>query len=274
MMRYVITVFVIALALGASTSLHASPPIGAVVQTWHYDPLTNQVTAQVVNVSHNLGVVVQSARYDTEKRSVIIKLLNTSRHDVTAYNYALRIDYADGTSGLEDRGRAFEVSQTDGNDLFIAGTTREENLFEFGYGKAVSRVVATVDMVAYDDGTAEVVNEAAFNRLVESRKAAAVAMEKISAIFKQALSAGNPPQAALDELLKLNEIYAAQKHDAQAVAVGSEMSMETGIELHVAIENIRRGSGTLRPDQFQEYIHHHDDRLAAMKVHSELRRIN
>jgi hypothetical protein len=235
--------------------LRASPPIGAVV------------TAQIVNVSHNLGVVVQSARYDAEKRSVIIKFLNTSRHDVTAYNYALRIDYADGTSGLEDRGQAFEVSQTDGNDLFIAGTTREESLFEFGYGKAVSRVVATVDMVAYDDGTAEVVNEAAFNRLVESRKAAAVAMEKISAIFKQALSAGNPPQAALDELQKLRGVYAAKKeHDAQDAAMG--------IELHYAIQNIRRVSGTVPLDQFQKYIKYHDNRLAAMKVHSELRRTN
>jgi hypothetical protein len=222
----------------------------------------------------DLGVVVQSARYDTEKRSVIIKFLNTSKHDVTAYNYALRIDYADGTSGLEDRGRTFELNQTHGNQLFIAGTTREENLFEFGYGKAVSRVVATVDMVAYDDGTAEVVNEAAFRDLVESRKAAAVAMEKISAIFKRSLSAENPPQAALNELQKLNATYATQKHDAQAVAMGTEMSMEMGIELHVAIENVRRGSGTLRRDQFQEYIRYHDDRLAAVKVHSELRRIN
>ena len=41
MTRYVITVFVIALALGASTSLLASPPIGAVVQTWNYDPTHN-----------------------------------------------------------------------------------------------------------------------------------------------------------------------------------------------------------------------------------------
>jgi hypothetical protein len=218
----------------------------------------------------DLGVVVQSARYDAEKRSVIIKLVNTTRYDVTAYNYALRVDYADGTNTLEDRGRTFEVSQAEGNDLFLAGTTREENLFEFGYGKAVKRVAATVDMVAYEDRTAEVVNEAAFNRLVESRKAAAVAMEKISAIFKQALSAENPPQAALDELEKLRELYAAKKeHDAQDAAMR--------IELHYAIQNIRQVSGTAPPDRsdrFQKYIKYHDDRLAAMKVHSELRRIN
>jgi hypothetical protein len=69
MIRYVITVFVMALALGDSPSLHASPPIGAVAQTWHYDPLTNIVTLQIVNTSHK---------------------------DITAFNIAIKEIYADG----------------------------------------------------------------------------------------------------------------------------------------------------------------------------------
>jgi hypothetical protein len=69
MIRYVITVFVIALALGASALLHASPPIGAVVQTWHYDPLTNMVTLKIVNTSHK---------------------------DITAFNIAIKETYANG----------------------------------------------------------------------------------------------------------------------------------------------------------------------------------
>ena len=69
MIRYVITVSVIALALGASTSLHASPPIGAVVQTWQYDPVTNIVTLKIVNTSHK---------------------------DITAFNIAIKETYADG----------------------------------------------------------------------------------------------------------------------------------------------------------------------------------
>ena len=69
MIRYVITVFVIALALGASTSLLASPPIGAVVQTWNYDPKTNSVT---------------------------LKVVNTSQKDITAFNIAIKETLADG----------------------------------------------------------------------------------------------------------------------------------------------------------------------------------
>ncbi|HEV3384976.1 MAG TPA: hypothetical protein VG097_09170 [Gemmata sp.] len=68
-MSYVITVFVIALALGASASLHAWPPIGAEVQSWHYDSATNIVT---------------------------LKIINTSHKDIIAFNIAIKETYADG----------------------------------------------------------------------------------------------------------------------------------------------------------------------------------
>src|SRR6266404_2314101 len=71
MTRYVTVVTVLVLsvfALGAS-SLRASPPIGAVVQTWHYDPQSNAVTATIVN---------------------------TSQKDITGYNITLKETYANG----------------------------------------------------------------------------------------------------------------------------------------------------------------------------------
>src|SRR5258708_40120684 len=49
--------------------LGATRPIGAVVQTWHYDAQTNLVTATVVNLSHK---------------------------DITAYNISIKETYADG----------------------------------------------------------------------------------------------------------------------------------------------------------------------------------
>jgi len=33
-------------------NVQASPPIGAIVQTWHYDPVTKQLSIHVVNVSN------------------------------------------------------------------------------------------------------------------------------------------------------------------------------------------------------------------------------
>jgi hypothetical protein len=53
----------------ASVAWAPAPPIGAVVQTWNYDPLTNTVTLQIVNTSHK---------------------------DITAFNIAIKETYADG----------------------------------------------------------------------------------------------------------------------------------------------------------------------------------
>jgi len=47
-----------------------SPPLGAVVQTWNYDPLTNIATLKIVNASHT---------------------------DITAFNIAIKETYADVT---------------------------------------------------------------------------------------------------------------------------------------------------------------------------------
>src|SRR5713101_5026627 len=71
MIRYVITVFVIALALGASPSLLASPPIGAEVQSWNYDP------------THNPPLVT-------------VKIVNNSHKDITAFNITIKETYANG----------------------------------------------------------------------------------------------------------------------------------------------------------------------------------
>ncbi len=49
-------------------TVRASPPIGAVVQTWHYDPQANIVTLKIVNTSHK---------------------------DITAFNIAIKETYAD-----------------------------------------------------------------------------------------------------------------------------------------------------------------------------------
>jgi len=57
------------LFLAMLTPLRASPPIGAVVQTWHYDPQANIVTLKIVNTSHT---------------------------DITAFNIAIKETYANG----------------------------------------------------------------------------------------------------------------------------------------------------------------------------------
>src|SRR5712691_9269856 len=79
--------------------LQASPPIGLVVQTWNYDPQTNVVTAQIVNVS---------------------------KKDITGYNISIKETYADGRVSSHQL-----MADTAGAPAFLQelqGTVGEENL--------------------------------------------------------------------------------------------------------------------------------------------------
>ncbi len=216
----------------------------------------------------DLGVVVQSASYDPVKHEIAIRFYNSTRHDVTAYHYLLRIDYVDGTAKVEDRGTELAVTTYTGTFLH-ADSTRDEKLFELPQPQQVARVVGIVDVVAYDDGTAEVTNEAAFNSMVESRKARVAASQKVNELLRQSFSADNPGQDALGKLHELLKTYMDKgtQRDAQDAAMLEQLQM--------AIQNLGQPQrGPLTSDRLHEYVKQHDDGLAAMKFHSELRRTN
>jgi len=131
----------------------------------------------------------------------------------------------------------------------------------------VTRVVGVVDVVAYDDGTAEVANEAAFNWLVERRKAQVVARQKVNELLKQSFSADSPGEYALNKLNELQKTYVDKglRRDAQDAAMLDQ--------IHQTIQNLSQ-FGPLTSERLHEYIKQRDEGLPAMKFHSELRRIN
>lgn len=226
--------------------------------------LSNSTTR--TSLPSDLGVVAQSASYDPAKNEIAIRFYNSTRHDVTAYNYSLKIDYADGTSRLEDRSSELAVDPTYEGFFLRAGSIRDEELYD-PQSKQVTRVVGVVDVVAYDDGTAEVANEAAFNRLVEDRKAQVVARKKVNELLKQSFSAESPGEYALNKLNELRKTYVDKglQRDVQDTAMLDQ--------LHMAIQNLSQ-FGPLTSDRLHEYIKQRDEGLPAMKLHSELRRIN
>jgi hypothetical protein len=180
MIRYVITVFVIALALGASTSLLASPPIGAVVQTWNYDLKTNIVT---------------------------LKIANTSHKDITAFNIAIKETYSDGRvdkhelleelvgkilaakelQGDHSRG-AESFRKLYGDGAFHPGEVHDEIV---GVQPGFQQIEAVVDVVTYVDGTAEATNNDALGRIVDERQATVASQKIITEIIQTALADPN-----------------------------------------------------------------------------------
>jgi hypothetical protein len=255
MIRYVITVFVIALALGDSPSLHASPPIGAVVQTWHYDPLTNIVTLKIVNTSHK---------------------------DITAFNIAIKEIYADGRveehemleelagkilaakelQGDTSRGAEF-FRKLYGDGAFHPGEGRDEKL---GVQPGLKDYQATIDVVTYTDGTADSNNDAGLQRIIDERQAT-VASQKIAIdTIQTALADANDPDPSMTAAKKIQDratVWKAQQHTKLDLdAVGLE-SIANELKNVSSRSTDKRGALT-------QIVNREEARMSVLSVHAAL----
>jgi hypothetical protein len=159
------------LFLTLAVPLRASPPMGAMVQNSHYDPIKRTMTFSVVNVS---------------------------RKDITAFSLQLRETFADGTEATSEFTLDFlpgmistieqghEIEPGGGNGAFAPGATR--NTQEFSQSPGGQKLSATVDMVAYADGSTDVLNERSFRALVLRRKGDVLAMRKVDELLRAALA--------------------------------------------------------------------------------------
>ena len=168
-----ILIFIAACTAVSQAQVQNSPPrpIGAAVQESHYDPVKRTMTFSVVNISHK---------------------------DITALSLQLRETYADGTEGTHEYTLDFlpsmistielghEIKPGGGNGAFAPGAT--SNTQEFPQSPGGQKLSATVDMVAYADGTTDVLNERAFRALVLRRKGDVLAVRKVDELLRTALS--------------------------------------------------------------------------------------
>ncbi len=199
MIKPVLTLILIT-AFAAVPQAQSSPPqIGAVVQTWHYDPTSNTVT---------------------------LRILNTSGKDITAWDIKIKETYANGVNehnystdllqlmlNVQDAGADGEwLRQQFGNGTFQAGTSRDEILH---VQPALKNYEATMDAVIYADKTAETTDQSALDRAVTARKVAASTMQQANEIIKRALANSqdaSPHEAAAKQIGELRGKWEAQHH--------------------------------------------------------------
>jgi hypothetical protein len=248
--------YLTALCLIAFT-LRASPPIGAVVQTWHYDPATNTVTAQIVNLSHK---------------------------DITAFNIAIKETYADGHvnthellceyagkivlveeyKGTPDEA---EIRKQLGDGLLHPGENTNEII---GVQPGLQNFEAVIDVVAYTDQTVEATNNAALQRLLEGRKASVASIQMTNEIIKAALADPNdadPVATAAKEIQDRITVWKAQKH--------TTVDFEPGVAMGV-VEELRAISSrpvTDKRNALTQYLTKSEKRLATFSPHAELTKI-
>jgi hypothetical protein len=244
-----VLVFFFACAFAPAQSLRASPPIGAVVQTWHYDPQSNMVT---------------------------LKILNTSHKDITAFNIAIKETYANGRAeqhelleeligkiiaAKELQGTAGEESfrKRYGDGAFHPGELRDEPM---PVQPGLSDYQAVIDVVTYSDGTADSANDAALERIVDGRKASAASQKMASEIIKTALADPNDPDPAMT---------AARKIQAQASARrGSHTKMDVDPVLldQIAREFKIASSRDDKRDAAKQLTDREDARVSILSVHA------
>jgi hypothetical protein len=260
MIRYVTVLVLSVFVLGTwmqNSSLRASPPIGAVVQTWHYDPQSNIVTLKIVNTSHK---------------------------DITAYNISIKETYADGHVNTHEllceyAGRMVlvqefkgtpdeaEIRKQLGDGLSHPGESQNEII---GVQPGLQNFEAVVDVVAYTDQTAEATNNAALQRLLEGRKASVASTQMANEIIKAALADpndANPAATAAKEIQGRIAVWNAQTH--------TTVDFEPGIAKGIVDELTAISSQRLtnKRDALTRYLAKSEKRVATLSPHAELTKI-
>lgn len=213
---YLTLLFCIALAV----PLWASPPIGAVVQTWHYDGTNNTVTLHIINTSGK-----DITAYSIKIREIYGSHVN--EHEYSTDTLALILNIQD-LAGTVDGER---LHQQFGNGTFQAGTSRDEIMH---VQPGLTDYEAVLDTVIYADNTAETNNQEALDRAISMRKAYASTIQITNEIIKRALSNAQdaaPHETAAKEIEQLQRQW--EMHHVSNLNAGA---------LHAALTEVKNAS--------------------------------
>jgi hypothetical protein len=214
---------------------------------------------------------------------------NISGKVITAYSVSITMTYADGSTDALPDGRASsergeesppsliymelakgtpdEERMRDGNRTFAAGSTRYDVLPQT---KDVSNVKAVVDMVIYADCTADVQNERAFHRIMATRKAQLLGMERVNEVMKQVIDSGveDPTSAVVEELTRLDLAEAGKPQDPE--------NPNQDMELRNAIRGLRNAQQASRAmklterEYLQKLVEDNNARIALTLPHTQI----
>jgi len=221
---------------------------GAAVQTWHYDPLKNLVTLQIVNTSHK---------------------------DITAFNIAIKETYADGRVDkhelLEElvgkmlafkelQGTSHEASfrKQYGDGAFHPGEVHDELVpVQPGF----TNIEAVIDVVTYIDGTADSSNNDGLQRIVDERKATVASRKMATDIIKSALADPSDTDPATTAARKIKDratVWRATKH--------------TTVDLDpVVLETISAELTAKKRDALQKIVDRENATISMLSVHAAVK---
>ncbi len=189
------------LVLLFSAQVTRSGPLGAEVQTWHYDPQTHIVTVRIVN---------------------------TSQKEITAFNLSLEVtipglvsryqvmhDFLGAATVLDRfKGTPYEqhlIARGHQASLAVGGSYDEKVPVQPGF----KDFKVVLDVVAFADKTAEATNPAALQRLIQQRTAMATSIQKANELIAAAIADStdmNPHATASSRVQKMLSAWKATTH--------------------------------------------------------------
>jgi hypothetical protein len=241
--------------LFASASWAQAPPIGAVVQTQHYDPSTNLVTLKIVNTSHK---------------------------DITAFNIAIKETYADGRveehEMLEDFvGKILAAKELQGDHsqgaeafrkMYGDGALHPGEVHDelMGVQPGLNKVEAVVDVVTFIDGTAQSNNKDALGRIVEERQATVDSQKIATEIIQAALADPNDPDPSMTAAKKIQDratVWNAQQH--------KKLDLDTVLLESIANELKTASRSANKRDALQQIVNRGQARSSVLSVHAAVK---
>ena len=168
-----------------------------------------------------IGAVVQNVAFDAAKSQLAVKVLNTSQKDITAMSFTVFVAHPDGAEvsfswgtdfvwgiiSSAEQGHEIELGASHG---FGAGTSRDLNIPLSPPGVSYR---TTVSVVVYADGTADVLDKAAFKQLVMERKGEVLAMQKADELLAKALADPSDAHPSITVEAKLKALAHALEAD-------------------------------------------------------------
>jgi len=242
-------------------SLQGSPPIGAVVQTWHYDSQASAVTVRIANISgkditaFNMSITETFADHSVSSHEVLVDMLAA-------------VELVQQVKGTPDEDR---IRRELGNGTLAAHQSRDK-VFNYVPGKVVTSFQGTIDVVAYADGSAEATNLAALDRLREHRNAELRSYQKATQIIKDVLadsSIQSPAKEASDRLEKFLTVWNAQPHSSVDIEPSAIEAVVRDLKNAPRVAAEQHLSG--EAEFVRRYAAEKDQHVSTLAKHSQLK---
>jgi hypothetical protein len=223
-----------------------------------------------------IGAEVQSSNYDQVKGITTVRIVNTSQKLITAISVSLRLAHPDGTISISQYGGDFlpfmayaaasGIPQQQGNGGLAPGAVFA---MEVPTGQQlVQTTSATVDVVVYDDATADVLNEPVFRSFTLGRKGRVLGLQRAAELLQKALADPNDPHPSITVAGQLKAL--ATQHNANP---GGEAFEGLGLlDAATDISNAPKSLGRSQKedDYLRALIKTHEKRISFLLPHTQL----